>query len=106
MSTDAMKITRNMLLIIIAALGVLLIAYGVIRHFTGFGEGEEWDRLVMDIIIIIALGLFIYNRKMVRDEKLAKEAAEAEAREAAPKEEPPMEDDDKPHWERDKSPGN
>jgi len=98
-----MKITRKMLLIIIAALGVLLVAYGVIRHFTGFGEGEEWDRYVADIIVVIALGLFIYNRKMARDEKLAKEA-EAEARrvEEAPREEAAADDDEKPHWERDK----
>ena len=64
-----MKVTRKTLLIIIAALGVLLIAYGMIRHFTGFGEGEEWDRYVTDAVIFIALGLFIYNRKMASDEK-------------------------------------
>ena len=96
-----MKITRKTLLIIIAILGVLLIAYGVIRHFTGFGEGEEWDRYVSDIIIFIALGLFVYNRKMARDEKLAREAEEAEAHRG--EEEPekaPTDDDEKPHWER------
>ena len=94
-----MKVTRSTLLIIIAALGVLLIAHGVIRHFTGFGEGEEWDRYVSDIIIIIALGLFIYNRKMVKDEKQAKEA-EAEARDEKPEEKAAADDDEKPHWER------
>ena len=63
MPNIAMKLTRKMLLIIIAILGVLLIAYGVIQHFTGFGEGEEWDRYVTEIIIVIALGLFIYSRR-------------------------------------------
>jgi uncharacterized membrane protein YidH (DUF202 family) len=63
MPVYTMKITRKTLLIIIAAMGVLLIAYGVIRHFTGFGESEEWDRYVTDIVIIIALGLFIYSRR-------------------------------------------
>jgi len=92
-----MKITRKTLLIIIAVLGVLLIAYGVIRHFTDFGEGEEWDRYLTDVIVVIALGLFIYNRKMARDEKQAKEA-ESEAREEAS----PADDDEKPHWERGK----
>jgi uncharacterized membrane protein HdeD (DUF308 family) len=92
-----MKLTRKTLLIIIAALGVLLIAYGVIQHFTGFGEGEEWNRYVIDIIIVIALGLFIYNRKIAKDEKQEKEA-EAETHEEAPEE---MADDDKkPHRER------
>ena len=96
-----MKISRNTLLIIIAALGVLLIAYGVIRHFTGLGEGEEWDRYVTDIIIFIALGLFVYNRKLARDEKQAKEAAERRAEEA-PEEEVAPNEENLPHWERDK----
>jgi len=64
-----MKIKNRTLLIIIAALGVLLIVYSAIRHFTGFGEGEEWDRYVTDIVIVIALGLFAYNRWLTRDEK-------------------------------------
>jgi uncharacterized membrane protein HdeD (DUF308 family) len=98
MPAGVMKITRNTLLIIIAALGVLLIVYGAIRHFTGFGEGEEWDRYVTDIIIVIALGLFVYNRKMVRDEKQAREA-ERLAKEA-PEEKAQADDDEKPHWER------
>ena len=53
----------------IAALGVLLIGYGLIRLFTGFEPGEALDKYITDIIIIIALGLFIYNRKMLKDEK-------------------------------------
>ncbi|MDR0495996.1 MAG: hypothetical protein LBH42_00110 [Treponema sp.] len=71
-----MKVTRKMLLIIVAALGVILIIYAAIRHFTGFGAGEAWDRFVADGVIIIALGLFIYNRKMARDEKQARESEE------------------------------
>jgi flagellar basal body-associated protein FliL len=94
-----MKITRKTLLIIIAVLGVLLIAYGVIRHFTDFGEGEVWDRYVTDVIVVIALGLFIYNRKMAKDEKQAKEA---EVREEAPDEAALADDEEKPHWERGK----
>jgi len=97
-----MKVTRTTLLIIIAALAVLLIAYGVIQYFTGFGAGEEWDRYVADVIIVIALGLFIYNRKMAKDEKQAKEAEEAEAREETPEEKAAAGDDEKPHWERGK----
>ena len=64
------------MLIIIASLGILLVAYGVIGHFTGFGQNEAWGRYVADIIIIVALGLFIYNRKLTHDEKKEKETAE------------------------------
>ena len=70
-----MKVTRKMLLIIIAALGVLLIASGLINYFTGFSLGEPGSKYFADIIIFAALGLFIYNRKLLKDEK-AKEAAE------------------------------
>ena len=71
-----MKITRKTLLIIIAAMGVLLITYDVLRHFTGFGEGEEWDRYVAGIIIVFVLGLFIYSHKLAKEEKQEKEAEE------------------------------
>ena len=94
-----MKLNRNMLLTIIAALGVLLITYGLLRHFTGFSLGENGDKYVSDIIIMAALGLFLYNRKLARDEKLAREAAESQAEEA-PQEETSEEDEDLPHWER------
>jgi len=58
-----------MLLVVIAALGVLLIGYGLIRQFTGFEPSEDLDKYITDIIIIIALGLFMYSRKMLKDEK-------------------------------------
>ena len=99
-----MKITRKMLLTTIVVLGVLLIAYGVIRQFTGFGQDEKWDRHITDVIILIALGLFIYNRKLAKDEKLAKEAAEKTELQAEeePQEAVSPEDENLPHWERSK----
>ena len=94
-----MKITRKTLLIIIAALGVLLIAYGALRHFTDFSLGETGDKYISDVIIMTALGIFLYNRKLAKDERLAKEAAENQAEEK-PKEEISGDDEDLPHWER------
>ena len=100
-----MKVTRRMLLITIAVLGVLLITYGLVRHFTDLEFGEQIDRWVSDIIIFSALGLFIYNRKLAKDEKLAKEAAEkAENQdEEEPEEEDSPDDENLPHWERRKN---
>jgi hypothetical protein len=116
-----MKITRKTLLIIIAFLGIVLIAYAAVRHFNDSGEEQTWDRYVTNSIVIIALGLYLYNRKLARDEKLAKEAIEEpkyqieEGPEEEPKcqvEEEPEEDleddtsqDDEnlPHWERKKN---
>ena len=64
-----MKMTRKTLYIIIAVLGVLLIVYDVIRHFTGFGVGEEWDKYVSGIILILVLGLLIFSHTIAKDEK-------------------------------------
>lgn len=104
-----MKITRKMLLIIIASMGIFLIAYSVFRHFTGIGLGEKAEKYMMDIIVFGALGLFVYNRKMAGDERKAKEAAEEAKRRAAEEPEPeaPQEqvsedEENLPHWERNK----
>ena len=93
-----MKVTRKMLLWIIVALGVLIIAYGLIRQFTGFGLSEDMEKYFMDGVIIAALGLFMYNRKMLRDERMAREAALRAEEE--PEEEVSPENENLSHWER------
>jgi putative Mn2+ efflux pump MntP len=79
-----MKISRKTLLIITAALGAFLILYTLLRQFTGFHLSETFEKNLFDVIIFIALGLFLYNRKLASDEKKereAKERAEQEAKE-------------------------
>ena len=76
------KLSRKTLLIIVAVLGVILILFGVLRHFSIFQPGEEFDKYFTNGIIIAAIGLFIYNRKLIKDEKLAKEAEEKIEKEA------------------------
>jgi hypothetical protein len=71
-----MKITRVWLLRITGALGVFIIVYSLIRHFTDFQLNEAAERTVFDIIVFAALGLFIYNRKLVNNEKKEREARE------------------------------
>lgn len=100
-----MKIKRKHLMIVTASLGILLIVYSLIRQFTGISLPEGIEKYFMEVIIIAALGLFMYNRKLARDEKAAAEAAarEAEAaaaREAAGEPDPEEEDENLPHWER------
>jgi hypothetical protein len=93
-----MKITRKALLIVTASLGGLLIVYSLVRHFFKVGLSETMEKYFMDGVIFAALGLFMYNRKLAKDERLAKEAA-AKAEENPPE---PVEvgDEDLPHWER------
>jgi len=99
-----MKVTRKMLLIIIAAMGVFIIGYGLFRYLTGIGLSEAHEKTMMDVIIFGALGLFVYNRKLANDEKKARQTAEEAARRAAeePVETVSTEDEDLPHWERGK----
>jgi hypothetical protein len=96
-----MKISRKMLLFIIAALGALLIGYGLIRQFTGFEPDETVDKYVSNGIIFTALALFVYNRKLVKDEKQANETA-ANTTVNTVEETVIEEDKDKPHWEQNK----
>ena len=104
-----MKVTRKMLLLITGALGVLIILYSLFRHFTGKGLSEAAEKYMMDVVVIAALGLFLYNRKMAKDERLAREEAEEKARriaEGLPEEPEPVEenpdDNNLPHWLRHK----
>ena len=93
-----------MLLIIVASLGAFIILYSLFRHFTGLALSESNEKIMMDIIIFSALGLFLYGRKLKSDERKAKEAADEAERQAAeePDETPAIDDDDLPHWERDR----
>jgi hypothetical protein len=98
-----MKVTRKMLLTITASLGALIIIYSLVRYFTGRGFSEAGEKYMMDVVVIAALGLFMYNRKMAKDEKRAREAAEEAERRRLEGEEPeeePPEDKNLPHWER------
>ena len=97
-----MKVTRKMLLVITAFLGVLIIVYSLVRQFFGIGLGEKTEKYIFDFIIIAALGLFMYNRKLARDERQAREAAAEEERRALSggSQEESSEDENLPHWER------
>ena len=102
-----MIVTRKMLLIITASLGVLIIVYALVSYFFGIGIGAEWEKHVFDTIIIIALGCFMYNRKLAKDERAARAAAEEAERRAMenpeePEEEYSPEEENLPHWERNK----
>ena len=91
-------------MIIIASLGGWLILYSLIRQFTSFGFSEEIERNMINGVMIIAVGLFLYNRKRVSDARKAKEAEEEAQRRAEenPEEEVFEGDENLPHWERNK----
>jgi hypothetical protein len=96
-----MKITRKTLLIITAGLGVLLIVYSLVRHFFKIGLSDTMERYFMDGVVFGALALFMYNRKLAKDERLAKEAAEKAAlNPPEPVVEETEDDKNRPHWER------
>jgi hypothetical protein len=97
-----LKLNRKTLLWITAGLGISLIVYSLIRHFTSFSLGEKIEKYMMDGIILAALALFMYNRKLATDERKAKEAAEQEKLKAEQpaQEEIDADEENLPHWER------
>jgi hypothetical protein len=78
-----MKPTRTHLLRIALGLGVFLIAYGLFRQFSGIELDEGLERIMIDAVIVVALGLFAYNRKLAGDEKKERERREDGAGAAA-----------------------
>jgi hypothetical protein len=71
-----MKVTRKLLLGVLAGLGVFIIAYTLFRQFTGIGFDEQFEKRMFDIVMFAALGIFMYNRKLASDEKKERDAAE------------------------------
>ncbi|MDR1411902.1 MAG: hypothetical protein LBI91_06835 [Spirochaetaceae bacterium] len=71
-----MKVTRKLLLGILAGLGVFIIAYTLFRQFTGIGFNEQFEKRMFDIVMFAALGIFMYNRKLASDEKKKQDAEE------------------------------
>lgn len=68
-----MKISRSWLLGITAGLGVLMIVYSLLRQFAILNLGEKFERFFFDTIFMAAIALFLWNRKMVTDERKAAE---------------------------------
>ncbi|MDR2758229.1 MAG: hypothetical protein LBB78_02475 [Spirochaetaceae bacterium] len=71
-----MKIKRSWLLRIVAGIGIFIILYSLVRHFFGFSFGEQAEKYMFDTLTFIALGIFLYNRKLAADEKREKKADE------------------------------
>jgi hypothetical protein len=63
-----MKIKRSWLLRIIIGIGGFIILYSLIRHFTGISLGETAERYMFDAFTFLALGIFLYNRKLAAEE--------------------------------------
>jgi hypothetical protein len=67
------KIKRSWLIGLIIGMGILMILYTLVRTFTPLRLDEKAERYCFDILIFTALGVFVYNRKLTRDEKKERE---------------------------------
>jgi hypothetical protein len=113
------KITRKALMWICAGLGIFLIVYSLVRQlvlpkflpdlnrrlFPDPSKPPAFEKWLFDGIVFGALAIFMYNRKLAKDERAAAEAAEqariaAEEAAANPEPEEDVDDEDLPHWER------
>jgi hypothetical protein len=79
----AFKPSRKTLLIMLGALGVILIGYGVLQAIFGNILSESAGKNLSDIIIFAALGIFLWNRKLLKDEKMAAAERKKQEDEAA-----------------------
>lgn len=66
-----MKLNRTWLLWIIGSLGVAMILYAVAKQFIGFTVDPGLEKTFFDLIVLVALGVFVYNRKLAREEAAA-----------------------------------
>jgi hypothetical protein len=64
---------RSWLIGIIIGMGVLMAAYTLVRTLTPFRLGERAERYFFDTLVFVALGIFVYNRKLAADEKKERE---------------------------------
>jgi uncharacterized oligopeptide transporter (OPT) family protein len=81
---NTVKIKRSWLIGLIIGMGILMAVYTLVRTFTPLRLGERAEKYFFDTLIFVALGVFVYNRKLAADEKkAASEKKEAEERAAA-----------------------
>jgi hypothetical protein len=82
------KIKRSWLIALVAGMGILMVAYTLVRTFTPLRLGEKAERYFFDILIFTALGVFVYNRKMAADEKREREKEKDQVQEDQVTEDP------------------
>jgi hypothetical protein len=74
-----MKPTKRAFYIMLAALAGILIIFGVCRSIYGQFLPDMADKAVPDIIMFAAVGILLWNRKVIGDAEKAAKAAEAES---------------------------
>jgi hypothetical protein len=77
------RLVRNAFLITLIALAVVLVAYGILRSRFGPFLSVAFDKNFPNIVIISAVGIMLWNRKILKDEKKAAAAQKLEDEEAA-----------------------
>jgi membrane protein required for beta-lactamase induction len=81
-----MRPSKRFFLILLAALAALLVVYGVLRMINGPFLPAAIDKDLPDVIMFVAVGVMLWNRKIRSDEQkeaaARKEAAAAEEKSA------------------------
>ena len=89
------KPSKKTFTIILIALAVILLCYGLARMAWGPILPEAMDKHLPDALIVIAIGIMLWNRQIANEEKKAAEAAkEAEKLKVSQNEEAPNVGDD------------
>jgi hypothetical protein len=78
-----MKPGKNFFFIVLIALAAILVAYGLLRNRFGPFLPAAIDKNLPDVIMFSAVGIMLWNRKILGDEKKAAAARKLEEEEAA-----------------------
>jgi ABC-type nickel/cobalt efflux system permease component RcnA len=67
------KITHKHLMIVIIALAVFLVALGVLNAVFHYSFPPDVMRIASDVVIVIALGVFLLSRKIAKEAQAEKQ---------------------------------
>lgn len=84
---NKIKITHKHLMVVIILLAVFLIALGVLNAVFKYSFPPDVIRIASDVVIVIAIGVFLLSRKIAKDAEIErrKKQEEEEAANAAKK---------------------
>jgi hypothetical protein len=78
-----MKLGKRFFYILLGALALILVAFGLLRAKYGPFLPPEVDKNLPDVVMFSAVGIMLWNRKILGDEKKAAAARKLEEEEAA-----------------------
>lgn len=75
---NKIKITHKHLMVVIILLAVFLVALGVLNAVFHYSFPPEVMRIASDVVIVIAIGVFLLSRKIAKDAEIERQKKQEE----------------------------